>query len=79
MASKVTLKPENLALAIRYMPVFSIVTFGARFMLEHTLDCHPDDPKEALDRARRISSVERSDYLDAIDRVESVALALDFV
>lgn len=67
---------HHLAIAIRDMPVFSILTFGTRLMLEYTLECHPEDAQEALARARRLSSVPTSDYLDVIDRVEQRARQL---
>lgn len=76
MSSKATLTSENLRAAVLNMPVFSALTFGTRLMLEHTLECHPDEPGEALARARRISSVSTSDYLDLIDGVEQHARQL---
>lgn len=77
ISKKTSLTSEHLRTAVLAMPVFSLLTSGARMMLDYyTIECHPDDPHAALARARRISSVPKSDYLDLIDSVEQHAIRL---
>jgi hypothetical protein len=71
--SSTKISAKSLAAALAAAPRDTVPAYGAWLMLSYALKQHPDDVQAALDRARGLSAVKVSNYLDCIDAIERAA------